>query len=277
MNKQTLEINIDEMENEEKKMKKWKKDFSKIKSPKSFIKKIHSSSSLQSIPLVKTLSNISSHEVGQPRELTSVNSASIASNSSLRKMKKEEEMDYQFEYCQLEEEDDLFAEIEKISNHSLENKKKVKMKKKELEKEKKENENESESEKKKNQLFQQEPPEELIVEIMHIFLGENITNPFYQFSRKMLEDKKVIEQLGKWIPELKKYYLKCKHQKYLENLDSKKVITLFRQLIRLKGYSIEAHEKYQNGNKFLLYHIERKEKGRSIKSPKKTNFTLDFN
>lgn len=258
MNERKLEINVEELESDEKKMKKWKKDFSKIKSPKSFIKKIHSSSSLQSIPLVKTLSN-----------------TSISSNSSLRKIKKEEDKsDYEFEYCQLEEEDDLFAEMEKMSNHSLENKKKVKMKKKELEKEKKEKENENE--KKKNQLFQQEPPEELIVEIMHIFLGENITNPFYQFSRKMLEDKKVIEQLEKWIPELKKYYLKCKHQKYLENLDSKKMITLFRQLIRLKGYSIEAHEKYQNGNKFLLYHIERKEKNRSMKSPKKTNFTLDF-
>ena len=255
MNHLKLEIDIEE--NEEKKMKKWKKDFSKIKSPKSFIKKIHSSSSLQSIPLTKTISNVS-----------------LVSNSSFCKMKKEEneKEDYAFEYCQVDEEDDLFAEIEKMSNTSLQNNKNkgIKKKTKVCVKEKEENE------KKKNQLFQQQPPDELIIEIMQIFLGENLTNPFYQFSRKMLEDRKVIEKIEKWIPELKKYYLKCKHPKYLDNLDSKKMITLFRQLIRLKGYHIEAHEKYQNGNKFLLYHIERKEQSKNIKSPQKTNFTLDF-
>lgn len=45
---------------------------------------------------------------------------------------------------------------------------------------------------------------------------------YYEFSRKTLLNKNVIENIQQFIPELKKYYLKCKHAKYLENLTEKK-------------------------------------------------------
>ena len=126
---------------------------------------------------------------------------------------------------------------------------------------------------KKNQLFQQEPPLEFVKNIMEIFLGKNINNPYYQFSRKMIEEKKIIEKLNTLIPELKKYYLKCKYKKYLENIDSKKSITIFRQLIRVHGYKIRSIEKYQNGSKFLLYNVINTNKN---KSPKKYELVVDF-
>jgi hypothetical protein len=44
----------------------------------------------------------------------------------------------------------------------------------------------------------------------------------------------------------------------LENLNEKKLITLLRQILRLYDFTINSIEKYNNGEKFLLYIIEKK-------------------
>ena len=125
---------------------------------------------------------------------------------------------------------------------------------------------------KKNQLFQKYPEEEFVRSLMQLFLGNEI-HMHYQFSRKMLEDKGVIQEMNRMIPELQTYYLRCKHRKYLENIDSKKAITIFRQIIRVYGFLVKSVEKYSNGSKFLLYHVEKMEEN---KSPKKVNFEVNF-
>jgi predicted adenine nucleotide alpha hydrolase (AANH) superfamily ATPase len=53
---------------------------------------------------------------------------------------------------------------------------------------------------------------------MEMFLGKNNIHSYYQFSRKTLEQKNIIEKINLKINELKQYYLKCKHKKYLENV-----------------------------------------------------------
>jgi len=60
------------------------------------------------------------------------------------------------------------------------------------------------------------------------------------------------------MPELKKYYLKCKHNKYLENLNEKKIITLLRQILKPYDFNLRSIEKYDYNGKFLLYIIEKK-------------------
>lgn len=125
----------------------------------------------------------------------------------------------------------------------------------------------------KNQLFQVIPPKDLVMEIMKVFLGENISNPNYQFTRKMIEERKIVDKINNYVPELRKYYLNCKQSKYLDKLDCKKCITIFRQLIRIYDYQIHSAEKYQNGAKFLLYKIEKSSNHKKIK---KNNFTIDF-
>ena len=176
-----------------------------------------------------------------------------------------------------DEEGDLFDEISSLSKH-LKTYDTQSMKDKILDekkvKKKKDIDEISTTSSKKNQLFQEYPSEEFIKQIIHLFIGKDTpVNKHYQFSRKMLEDKGVIVELHHMIPELKNYYLKCKHQKYLDNIDSKKAITIFRQMIRLCGYTVKSVEKYQNGSKFLLYHME---KLNDIKSPRKINFEVDF-
>ena len=112
----------------------------------------------------------------------------------------------------------------------------------------------------KSQLFSKDhPPFELVNKIIYIVTNKNLNdNIYFEFSRNILVTKKIIEKINEFIPELKKYYLKCKYNKYLENLDEKKIITLFRQILRPYDYSIATHEKYNNGKKFLLYIIEKK-------------------
>jgi len=126
----------------------------------------------------------------------------------------------------------------------------------------------------KNQLFREKIDYnsliELIKECFNIDLNENIN---YSFSRKTILNKNIIELLEDKIDVLKKYYIKCKHKTYLENLNEKKVITLLRQLLRLYEYELKAKEKYENGKKYLLYTISKK---MEVIGLKKINSTINF-
>jgi hypothetical protein len=127
---------------------------------------------------------------------------------------------------------------------------------------------------KKNQLFSKEPPPfDLVKKIIYTLINKELNNNiYYEFSKKNIATKKIIEKINEFIILLKDYYLKCKHKKYLENLNEKKIITLFRQILRPYDYSITTYEKYDNGEKYLLYILEKK---KSI-NIKKINSTINF-
>jgi len=119
---------------------------------------------------------------------------------------------------------------------------------------------------KKNQLFSKEPPPfELVNKIFYFLINKELNgNIYYEFSKKNLSIKKIIEKIDEYIVLLKEYYLKCKHKKYLENLNEKKLITLFRQILRPYDYTITSIEKYDNNKKYLLYILE-KNKSNTLK------------
>jgi hypothetical protein len=121
-----------------------------------------------------------------------------------------------------------------------------------------ENENlESEKSVKKEQLFKNVPPKDFVEDILKLFIPNGFQDSYYQFSRKMISEKNVCDKLTLLVPQLKEYYMNCKHKKYLENLDPKKCVTILRQLLRLYDYRVVSMEKYHNGQKFLLYKIEK--------------------
>lgn len=126
----------------------------------------------------------------------------------------------------------------------------------------------------KDQLFSKNPPPfDLVSKILKNVINKDLTdNIHFEFSRQNLKNKDIIHKIDLFLPELKSYYLKCKHSKYLENLNEKKIITLFRQILRPYDFSISAIEKYNDGKKYLLYILEKK-KNLSLK---KIESTINF-
>jgi hypothetical protein len=126
----------------------------------------------------------------------------------------------------------------------------------------------------KNQLFtKSHPPFDLVKKIVGLLINYPFDDIYYEFTKKIINEKKVLEKLECYIEELKKYYLKCKHSKYLENIDEKKYITILRQILRSYNYSIKAYEKYNNGEKYLLYVIMKNKEDNKLK---KINSIISF-
>jgi hypothetical protein len=108
---------------------------------------------------------------------------------------------------------------------------------------------------KRNQLFKKIPDLNFILEFIQIF-GLKSLDDIRQFSRKNLEQLDTLEKLKELIPRLTDYYINCKREKYLENIDLKKAITILRQILREYNYKVNSIEKFIGGKKILLYNIE---------------------
>ena len=107
-----------------------------------------------------------------------------------------------------------------------------------------------------NQLFKKIPTKEYINKILKLFGIVDFDENFY-FSKFDIQKKNILDTINEEIPELEKYYLKCKAKKYLVDLNHKKLITILRQLVRQHKYRIVGFEKYTNGEKYLLYKLEK--------------------
>ena len=111
----------------------------------------------------------------------------------------------------------------------------------------------------KNQLFRENIEidflEKIIKECFNIELNNST---YYSFSKKTIVSRNILDIINNNMDKLKKYYIKCKHKIYLENLNEKKIITLLRQLLRMHDFELKAKEKYENGKKYLLYTICKK-------------------
>jgi hypothetical protein len=126
----------------------------------------------------------------------------------------------------------------------------------------------------KNQLFREHVPFEFINDLfIECFNIELNLSTQYSFSKKTIKNRNIIDIIISKIDNLKKYYIKCKHKIYLENLNEKKIITLLRQLLRLHEFNLSAKEKYENNQKYLLYTVTKKV---DIVPLKKINSTINF-
>lgn len=106
-----------------------------------------------------------------------------------------------------------------------------------------------------NQLFKLKPSKEILKEILQ-YININIDNiDNKSFSIKDLYENKIEAKFVLIKEKLGPYYLPCKRNVYLENLTIKKFITILRQLLKLYNYKLQSHDKYINGNKYLIYSI----------------------
>ena len=108
----------------------------------------------------------------------------------------------------------------------------------------------------KDQLFKKYPSNELYESIISSFGIQDIDSK-YTFSRNDLKHLKTVEKINKLKPYLEKCYIPCKARTYLNNLTEKNVVTVLRQVIKIRGYYISSREKYIKGHKYILYKIEK--------------------
>ena len=108
-----------------------------------------------------------------------------------------------------------------------------------------------------NQLFKSPLPDDLFKKILTSFGYENVTDD-HSFSKVDLEKWSTVDKFVELKEELSKYYLPCKAKLYLTKLDENKVITVFRQILRLNGLALASKQKYIKQRKTTIYYVQKK-------------------
>ena len=109
---------------------------------------------------------------------------------------------------------------------------------------------------KNNQLFRKPPTLDLFSRFAKIF-GLTDINDCRKFTRDNLSHYKTLERFSEFYNELEEYYIPCKIDKYLKNMNEKKMITVLRQIAKLYDYNVISNEKYINSKKVLQYSLEK--------------------
>ena len=105
-----------------------------------------------------------------------------------------------------------------------------------------------------NQLFKKEPTDEIILKLIQC-LGLKDLNDKTEFSKLQMEHINTIIRFKLIEEELKKFYLPCKAKKYLNKYEYKNIITICRQFLKIKNYTLVAKEKYIKTKKYLNYKL----------------------
>lgn len=114
-----------------------------------------------------------------------------------------------------------------------------------------------------NQLFIDKPPESIILTCV-ILLGWTSFTDKRILMRTDLDSIKIADKFLNVINELRQYYLPCKQDKYLSNINTKSVITIVRQLLKTIGYNIKGIEKVIDNKKEMIYKLEQHNKIKQI-------------
>jgi len=109
---------------------------------------------------------------------------------------------------------------------------------------------------KKFQLFQEIPELEFVLKIINCFNLKDL-NDKKKFTKKDLVDFKTKEKIEDLLPELVIYYLPCKYEMFLNNLNIQKCITILRQMLRIFNYSLTKKENVINKKKIIYYSIQK--------------------
>ena len=107
----------------------------------------------------------------------------------------------------------------------------------------------------KNQLFKKIPSDKLLEKILNAFGLEDL-NDKHSFTRKHIKMQKTVYKIMLFKYELESCYLPCKSRTYLNDLNEKNIITVLRQILRTRNYTISSSEKYIQGSKFISYKLD---------------------
>lgn len=109
---------------------------------------------------------------------------------------------------------------------------------------------------KKNQLFRKLPTLDLFERLVKIY-GLIDINDCRKFTKDTLIQNHTLEKFDGFREELEEYYIPCKVEKYLTDMNEKKLITILRQIAKVFEYNVISNEKYLNSHKVLQYALEK--------------------
>jgi hypothetical protein len=121
------------------------------------------------------------------------------------------------------------------------------------------------------QLFKNSPNTLLFNKVLQT-LGIDEFKEEFSFRKKDLLLMGTVIKMKLLEPELRQHYYPCKSKLYLDNIDDSKCITIIRQFLRFFGYQLISKEKYDCGEKYIIYSLSALH---HMKSPKTK--TLKFN
>ena len=107
----------------------------------------------------------------------------------------------------------------------------------------------------KNQLFKKIPSDELFIKILNAYGFKNLQDK-RSITIDYLKQEGTVTKINNLKSELEKYYLPCKSRTYLNGLTEKNLITILRQILKTRDYTIISHEKYIRGEKFINYRLD---------------------
>jgi hypothetical protein len=107
----------------------------------------------------------------------------------------------------------------------------------------------------KNQLFKDIPSKELCLKIIKAF-GLKDFNDERSFTRDDIIRLGTLTIFNESLKEdLMNYYLPCKQRTYLNDLNTKNIITVLRHICKVNGYSVFSTEKHVKKAKLIVYKI----------------------
>ena len=129
-----------------------------------------------------------------------------------------------------------------------------------------------------NQLFKTKIHEEHANALAHAFGLASIRDTHSSFCKTDLKTRGTVEKIrSEHMSMLESYYLPCKARVYLHDLDEKKSITMFRQILRTFDLALRSTQKYTNNKKVSFYFIndDANDLGRVTKSTQ-ANIRIEF-
>ena len=112
-----------------------------------------------------------------------------------------------------------------------------------------------------NQLFKEKVSESLMISVLSAFGLKSLDDQAIFCKSDMITKYQTVININKLKPELERYYLPCKARTYLSNIDTKKALTILRQLLRLYGYILEIKQKYIKYKKVIYYKLSKENAG----------------
>lgn len=104
------------------------------------------------------------------------------------------------------------------------------------------------------QLFSKKLDIDILKKVMKAYKIKKLNQ--HVFSRESLAEIGIEERVNEIKDDLKKYYMNCKANIYLDNFSVSRSVVVLRQVLKEFGYKIISKERYKDRKKYISYIIE---------------------